>query len=179
MRWTARFRAGTQLSRGLGRRRKRRTSHPRDRSGPQIGTTEMSLSGMGAVSGVRLTSRAIRQKITRLATGGIPQVLDLFSGRGVFPFGLSRCRIRHHCGGGIHTARSHGMNFHAGHPALASDVIVGGPPCEAFARVRRSNSGVRGTDIANLSVMICAPGVSSSSKSCWPVSQMPGLPHHR
>jgi DNA (cytosine-5)-methyltransferase 1 len=60
-------------------------------------------------------------------------------------------------------ARSHGLNFHAGderhskardivktkpaqlteelglgHPALAFDVIVGGPPCQAFARVGRS-----------------------------------------
>jgi DNA (cytosine-5)-methyltransferase 1 len=60
-------------------------------------------------------------------------------------------------------ARSHGLNFHngaeayskprdiisvkpsnltaelgLGHPALAFDVIVGGPPCQAFARVGRS-----------------------------------------
>jgi DNA (cytosine-5)-methyltransferase 1 len=125
----------------------------------------MSLSRMGAVSGVRATSRAVRQKITRLAAGGTPRVLDLFSGCGGLSLGF------HAAGFDItaavesdpDAARSHGMNFHAGdakhckarditdikpselaeqlglgHPALAFDVIVGGPPCQAFARVGRS-----------------------------------------
>jgi DNA (cytosine-5)-methyltransferase 1 len=112
-----------------------------------------------------MTVSAIRQKIARLAAGGRPRVLDLFSGCGGLSLGF------HAAGFDItaaiesdpDAARSHGINFHKGdarhyqarditqtkpatltaelelgHAGLAFDVIVGGPPCQAFARVGRS-----------------------------------------
>ncbi|RXG84482.1 DNA cytosine methyltransferase [Bradyrhizobium zhanjiangense] len=112
-----------------------------------------------------MTTPAIRQKIARLAAGGRPRVLDLFSGCGGISLGFHAAgfeiaaAIEHD----PDAAKSHGMNFHKsdnrhwkarditktkpaeltkeldlGHPALAFDVIVGGPPCQAFARVGRS-----------------------------------------
>lgn len=112
-----------------------------------------------------MTASAIRQKIARLVAGGRPRVLDLFSGCGGLSLGFQAAGFE--IAAAIEyepdAAKSHGMNFHKsdlrhwlarditktkpadltgelglGHPALAFDVIVGGPPCQAFARVGRS-----------------------------------------
>jgi DNA (cytosine-5)-methyltransferase 1 len=110
-------------------------------------------------------SRAIRQKIVRLQAGGRPRVLDLFSGCGGMSLGFHAAGfdIRAAVEFDPDAARSHGRNFHGGatehsqarditvtHPEdlaadldlgpvdTAIDVIIGGPPCQAFARVGRS-----------------------------------------
>lgn len=108
--------------------------------------------------------RIIRQKIARLHAGGKPRVLDLFSGCGGLSLGFSAAGFT--IAGAVEfdpdAAASHGRNFHNGDPAHsvarditrtlpetlvrelglgkatdAFDVIVGGPPCQAFARVGR------------------------------------------
>lgn len=109
-------------------------------------------------------TEAVSRKINRLRAGGIPRVLDLFSGCGGLSLGF------HAAGFAIlaavdsdpYAAASHARNFHGGDPnhgrardiattpprllatelrlgpvADAIDVIVGGPPCQAFARVGR------------------------------------------
>lgn len=109
--------------------------------------------------------QAIRQKLTRLNTAAAPRVLDLFSGCGGLSLGFHAAgfEISAAIEFDPHAAKSHGTNFHAGNErhcqarditnttpaqltaalglgdaALAFDVIVGGPPCQAFARVGRS-----------------------------------------
>lgn len=111
-----------------------------------------------------MTTEAVRRKIARLATGGAPRVLDLFAGCGGLSLGFQAAgfSIRAAIEFDPEAARSHGENFHDGDPAhsrardiisthpedLASelglgpvadafDVLVGGPPCQAFARVGR------------------------------------------
>ncbi|CAO4173013.1 DNA (cytosine-5-)-methyltransferase [Methylorubrum populi] len=106
----------------------------------------------------------IRRKLARLRAGGKPRVLDLFAGCGGLSLGFMSAgfRIDAAVESDPDAARSHGLNFHPGdtrysaardiivtHPAdLAAelelgpvgdafDVIVGGPPCQAFARVGR------------------------------------------
>ncbi len=93
------------------------------------------------------------------------RVLDLFSGCGGISLGFQAAgfEIAAAIESDIDAARSHGNNFHLGElahvkarditktkplaltkelglpePAFAFDVIVGGPPCQAFARVGRS-----------------------------------------
>ena len=106
---------------------------------------------------------AVARKLERLRSGQPPRVLDLFAGCGGLSLGLHRAGF--HIAGAIekdmHAARSHGLNFHdaadshsrardvatspahlvrdldLGPPEDAFDVIVGGPPCQAFARVGR------------------------------------------
>ena len=104
-------------------------------------------------------------KIARLRRGGVPRVLDLFSGCGGLSLGFHAAgfRIEAAVEHDEAAARSHGLNFHTGDgrhaiarditatsardltealdlgdPASAFDVLVGGPPCQAFARVGRS-----------------------------------------
>lgn len=106
----------------------------------------------------------IRQKIDRLRAGEEPRVLDLFAGCGGISLGFSAAGFS--IAGAVEwdpeAAASHGRNFHGGDPAhsrarditktsvdqlakdlqvgsiaKAFDVIVGGPPCQAFARVGR------------------------------------------
>jgi DNA (cytosine-5)-methyltransferase 1 len=116
------------------------------------------------LSTLRLTPY-VRQKIARLSTGGRPRVLDLFSGCGGLSLGFHAAgfEIAAAIESDPDAARSHGLNFHKGEarhckarditntgpeelaaelglgdPAFAFDVIVGGPPCQAFARVGRS-----------------------------------------
>lgn len=111
-----------------------------------------------------MTMTAIQQKVARLAAGGVPRILDLFAGCGGLSLGFQAAGFQ--IGAAIEfdpdAARSHGMNFHGGDPKhcqardiiatrpedlateldlgplpQAFDVIVGGPPCQAFARVGR------------------------------------------
>lgn len=109
--------------------------------------------------------KLIRQKIQRLGTGAKPRVLDLFSGCGGLSLGFQAAgyEITAAVEFDADAARSHGLNFHGGEdrhsiarditkttpekltealglgPASSAfDVIVGGPPCQAFARVGRS-----------------------------------------
>lgn len=113
----------------------------------------------------KINSRAIAQKIARFKAGGKPRVLDLFAGCGGLSLGLQKSGFE--IAAAIEfdpdAARSHGINFHEGsdlhskarditkispaqltaelklgHPSAAFDIIVGGPPCQAFARVGRS-----------------------------------------
>lgn len=110
-------------------------------------------------------SLQVRQKIAQLAAGGRPRVLDLFAGCGGLSLGFQSAGFELAAAVEIdpEAAASHGRNFHPGDPrhavarditnltpeALASelnlgpvasaiDVLVGGPPCQAFARVGRS-----------------------------------------
>ncbi|WP_296104697.1 DNA cytosine methyltransferase [uncultured Agrobacterium sp.] len=109
--------------------------------------------------------KVIRQKIQRLRAGAKARVLDLFSGCGGISLGFQAAgyEIVAAIESDPDAARSHGLNFHGGEdrhsiarditstspddlakalelgPASAAfDVIVGGPPCQAFARVGRS-----------------------------------------
>lgn len=108
---------------------------------------------------------AIAQKIARLAAGGSPRVLDLFSGCGGISLGFQEAGFQNTAAIEIdpEAAASYGHNFHSGDPRhskarditklspeeLAAelglgpvssciDVLIGGPPCQAFARVGRS-----------------------------------------
>lgn len=112
-----------------------------------------------------MNSKIIRAKIVRLKHGHSPRVLDLFSGCGGLSLGFHAAGfdIAAAIEYNKEAASSHGANFHSGDPvhsqarditqtqpqdltkALnlgpatgAFDVIVGGPPCQAFARVGRS-----------------------------------------
>lgn len=113
----------------------------------------------------RIKTSHIRRKLSRLAAGGRPRVLDLFSGCGGLSLGFlaADCEISAAVESDPDAAQSHAANFHAGNElagrarditettptklvqelelgdaARAFDVIVGGPPCQAFARVGRS-----------------------------------------
>ncbi|QRM56402.1 DNA cytosine methyltransferase [Sinorhizobium sp. BG8] len=110
--------------------------------------------------------RPILQKIQRLRGGGrAPRVLDLFAGCGGFSLGFKRAGydVVAAVEFDANAAQSHGNNFHPGEwqhavprditctppsklaeelrlgdVSLAVDVLIGGPPCQAFARVGRS-----------------------------------------
>lgn len=106
----------------------------------------------------------IAWKLHRLASGQSPRVLDLFSGCGGISLGFEAAgfQIAAAVEFDAEAARSHGLNFHSGESAHSQpiditetspkdlvgrlhlgnvqrsiDVIVGGPPCQAFARVGR------------------------------------------
>jgi len=104
-------------------------------------------------------------RLERLEQGGRPRVLDLFSGCGGLSLGFHAAGFEIAAAVELdrEAAASHGANFHSGDPRHASprditrlapealaeqlglgavdsaiDVLVGGPPCQAFARVGRS-----------------------------------------
>ena len=105
----------------------------------------------------------VAAKLDRLHRGRIPRLLDLFSGCGGLSLGFDAAgfRIAAAVDNDPLAACTHGTNFHdgdprhcrardvrtspealarelgLGSPAEAFDVIVGGPPCQAFARVGR------------------------------------------
>lgn len=110
-------------------------------------------------------TRPIVQKITRLSRGGVPRVLDLFAGCGGLSLGFQSAGFN--IAGAVEldpaAARSYALNFHGndgvhgtprditktspsvlcsalmlGGSESAFDVVIGGPPCQAFARVGRS-----------------------------------------
>lgn len=108
-------------------------------------------------------TRLIEKKIARLRFGGTPKVLDLFAGCGGLSLGFHAAgfEIVAAVDNDADAARSHGFNFHGkselhskardicsppeelvdqldlGPVSEAFDVIIGGPPCQAFARVGR------------------------------------------
>ena len=110
-----------------------------------------------------MNDTAIARKIERLRNGEPPRVLDLFAGCGGISLGFQAAgfRIMAAIENDSAAACSHGINFHDGAekhtkasdvltppeefardleigPVIdAFDVIVGGPPCQAFARVGR------------------------------------------
>ena len=117
--------------------------------------------GVGRV----VTDRIIQEKLSRLRTGGRPRVLDLFSGCGGLSLGFRAAgfKIAAAIENDPTASASYGGNFHADDPlhavdrdiistapgqlvrtlklgrvAEAFDVVIGGPPCQAFARVGRS-----------------------------------------
>jgi DNA (cytosine-5)-methyltransferase 1 len=122
--------------------------------------------GGGAVGACSASqSSSIQLKLARLASGGLPRVLDLFSGCGGLSLGFQAAGFQITAAVEVDpdAAKSHGLNFHDGadrhivprditavRPQMladqlglgdvskAFDVIVGGPPCQAFARVGRS-----------------------------------------
>lgn len=107
----------------------------------------------------------ILRKLARLRTATKPRVLDLFAGCGGISLGFEAAgfEMRASVEFDPDAARSHGLNFHGGIEAHsqpiditkttpedlcrrldlgsvadAFDIVVGGPPCQAFARVGRS-----------------------------------------
>lgn len=106
----------------------------------------------------------VRRKIARIGQGATPRVLDLFAGCGGLSLGFEAAgfQISAAVEFEANAARSHAINFHGGDEAHAQavditetrpedlvdrlglgavqgsiDVLVGGPPCQAFARVGR------------------------------------------
>jgi DNA (cytosine-5)-methyltransferase 1 len=113
---------------------------------------------------VSKTNQVIRQKIARIRDGEQPRVLDLFAGCGGISLGFKAAGFTISAAVEFDTeaAASHGRNFHDEDPAHSAarditrtkpdalvrelglgktsgafDVLVGGPPCQAFARVGR------------------------------------------
>jgi DNA (cytosine-5)-methyltransferase 1 len=111
------------------------------------------------------TESAVRRKLARLRRGGRPRVLDLFAGCGGLSLGFQTAGFQPAAAVELDpdAAASHGRNFHGddqrhaqarditklapealaeqlglGEVESAIDVLVGGPPCQAFARVGRS-----------------------------------------
>lgn len=124
---------------------------------------------MDATTGPDLADIAVMRKLERMAAGGKPRVLDLFSGAGGISLGFHRAGFQ--IDGALEIeplpALTHALNFHGSDPELtalhakprdmtrvepdqlaaelrlgavegAIDVLVGGPPCQAYARVGRA-----------------------------------------
>lgn len=116
-------------------------------------------------NGSATTTSVVGRKLTRLRQGGTPRVLDLFSGCGGISLGFQAagCSIDAAVELDGLAARTHARNFHSGEErhakarditavepdelaedlglgsvADAFDILVGGPPCQAYARVGRA-----------------------------------------
>ncbi|MEQ8588598.1 MAG: DNA cytosine methyltransferase [Thalassobaculaceae bacterium] len=112
-------------------------------------------------------SRRIDARLARLAAGGRPRVLDLFCGCGGISLGFERAGFEILGGveSDLHASRTHRWAFHGDQgdrtpgadaadatddpaftlsrmgvddPKADIDVLVGGPPCQAFARIGRA-----------------------------------------
>jgi DNA (cytosine-5)-methyltransferase 1 len=121
--------------------------------------------GGGKAVRVMASNSEVQQKIARLRAGKKLRILDLFSGCGGLSLGFDAAgfEITAAVEFDPDAAKSHGLNFHPrdarhhqprditevtpsrlvaeldlGPVASAFDVIIGGPPCQAFARVGRS-----------------------------------------
>lgn len=139
------------------------TATPRrvDPIGSQAGESASQSSSTGDRS---VSSDVIGAKLARLRSGEAPRVLDLFAGCGGLSLGFHAAGFK--IAGAVEfdpdAARSHGLNFHPGEARHAEaiditavgpdelarklelgqtdqavDVVIGGPPCQAFARVGR------------------------------------------
>lgn len=113
----------------------------------------------------KVPTEALRRKLERLSSGAPPRVLDLFSGCGGISLGFHAEGFRIDAAVEIDktAAATHALNFHGGderhsksrdltqiEPSQlteelglgaaedAFDVVVGGPPCQAYARVGRA-----------------------------------------
>ncbi|MBX3670798.1 MAG: DNA cytosine methyltransferase [Rhodocyclaceae bacterium] len=111
-----------------------------------------------------MNNRGVVEKLDRMRLGARPRVLDLFAGCGGLSLGFEAAGFEIAAAVELDrdAARSHGLNFNAGneihsrpiditktHPEDlvrmlglgkvegSVDVIVGGPPCQAFSRVGR------------------------------------------
>ena len=114
---------------------------------------------------MKTTKNPVTPKLARIAAGRPPRVLDLFAGCGGLSLGFHRAGFELAAAVELDpfAAASHGRNFHHADPRhsksrditklspedlvadldlgpveAAIDVLVGGPPCQAFARVGRS-----------------------------------------
>jgi DNA (cytosine-5)-methyltransferase 1 len=108
-----------------------------------------------------MNSQILNEKLARIRAGKRPRVLDLFAGCGGLSLGFEAAgfEIKAAVEFDPDAARSHGLNFHGGDPvhsepvditstppetfaarlglqslAREFDVVIGGPPCQAFAR---------------------------------------------
>ena len=124
---------------------------------------------MDATTQPHLADAALSRKLERLASGGKPRVLDLFSGAGGISLGFHRAGFQIEAALEIEPlpALTHALNFHGHDSDVAAvhaaprdmttvepeqlvaelglgpvedaiDVLVGGPPCQAYARVGRA-----------------------------------------
>ena len=135
------------------------------RGKPSTRTRICSIENNGTGLDEVVTDRIIQEKLSRLRTGRRPRVLDLFSGCGGLSlgFGAAGYKLVAAIESNPTAAAAYGVNFHADEPvhalnrditsttpsqlvrtlklgrvAEAFDVVIGGPPCQAFARVGRS-----------------------------------------
>ena len=104
-----------------------------------------------------MSDAALYERLKRVARGEPPRVLDLFAGAGGLSLGFQRAGFR--IDGAVEidplAARTHARNFHPEDVerhavarditltepfelGLDVDVLVGGPPCQAYARVGRA-----------------------------------------
>jgi DNA (cytosine-5)-methyltransferase 1 len=114
---------------------------------------------------MKVAGNVISDKLAKIAAGACPRVLDIFAGCGGLSLGFKAAGFQIAAAVELDpdAAASHARNFHGadtnhgkprditrlppealaselklGHVDSAIDVLVGGPPCQAFARVGRS-----------------------------------------